>query len=144
MPDLGAKLLPLAQGLLEPGETLRGVLVAAQQGFFKGRQVAIAVTDRRLVVQGMNRRFEPDGGPISLPPDGIATASVDRAAEGCLSVSASVLSGAAVVLKLRTTDGQKLKFHLMRGTGPLAKLGGGEVQQQGVEALAAWLGEARG
>jgi hypothetical protein len=145
MADLGAKLLPLAQGLLEPGEELRGALVASQQtSFFKGRQAAVAVTDRRLVVQGMNRRFEPDGEPTSLPPERIAAASADGAGEGWFTVSAAVMDGAAVVLKIRTTDGQKLKLHLMRGTGALAKLGGGEVQRQGVEALAAWLAAAGG
>jgi hypothetical protein len=41
-------------------------------------------------------------------------------------------------LKLKTADGEKLKLMMMRGTGPLGGLGGGEEQQLGVEALGAW------
>ena len=47
-----------------------------------------------------------------------------------------------MTLKLRTTDGERLKLMLMRGTGPLGKLGGGEVQRQGLEALSAWFATA--
>jgi hypothetical protein len=45
---------------------------------------------------------------------------------------------ASVALKLRTTDGQKLKLMMMRGDGPLGGLGGGETQRQGVQALGEW------
>ena len=48
------------------------------------------------------------------------------------------MDGAAVTLKIRTTDGDKLKLMMMRGTGVLGKLGGGETQRRGLEALAAW------
>ncbi len=34
-----------------------------------------------------------------------------------------------------------LKLVMMRGTGPLGRLGGGEDQRAGVEALGAWFGE---
>ena len=51
------------------------------------------------------------------------------------------MDGVAVTLKLRTTDGEKLKLMLMRGTGPLGGLGGGETQRQGVEALGTWFAE---
>ena len=46
----------------------------------------------------------------------------------------------AVKLQIRTTSGQKLKFSLMRATGPgpLSGLGGGDTQREGVEALAAF------
>lgn len=54
-----------------------------------------------------------------------------------MQVSAAIMDGAAVSLKLRTTDGEKLKLMLMRATGPLAGLGGGETQRQGVEPLSA-------
>lgn len=36
---------------------------------------------------------------------------------------------------------EKLKLMLMRGTGPLGGLGGGETQREGVEALAGWFAE---
>lgn len=144
MADLDAKLRPLVEPLLEPGEDLRGVCLAVQQSMFKGRQMAIAVTDRRLIVQGANRKFEPDGTPISLPPERIAEASVDGAGGGWMEVGAAILDQAAVTLKLRTGDGEKLKLTMMRGgSGPLGGLGGGESQRQGLEALGAWF-EAAG
>jgi hypothetical protein len=141
MAGLDAKLRPVIEALLEPGEELRGVCVATQASLFKGRQVAIGVTDRRVLVQGMTRKFEPDGEPTSLPPERIAKASADGAGGGWMTINAAIMDGAAVTLKLRTTDGEKLKLMLMRGTGPLAGLGGGETQRQGVEALGTWFAE---
>lgn len=118
--------------------------MASQVGLLKGRQVALGVTDRRLIVQGMNRKFEAAGEAISLPPERLARVSADGAGGGWMTVSAAVMDGAAVTLKLKTTDGEKLKLMLMRGTGPLGGLGGGETQREGVEALAAWLAENGG
>ena len=108
---------------------------------FKGRQVGIGVTDRRLIVQGANRRFEPDGEPISLPPERIASASAEGAGGGWVNIGAAIMDGAAVTVKLHTTDGEKLKLMMMHGSGPLGGLGGGEDQRAGVEALGAWFGE---
>jgi hypothetical protein len=137
--DLAGKLTPVLEALLEPGEQLRGACVATQQSTFRGRMVGIAVTDDRLIVQGLSRRFEPDGEPLSLPPDAIADASVDGAGGGWLTVGMAVLDRTAITLKLRTADGQKLKLMMMRGdAGTLGKLGGGEGQRQGVEALGDW------
>ena len=41
-------------------------------------------------------------------------------------------------MKIRTTDGEKLKFTMMRDTGVFGKLGGAEMQRHGLEAVAAW------
>jgi hypothetical protein len=46
-----------------------------------------------------------------------------------------------VALKIRTSDGEKLKLLLMRAEGPLGKLSGGDSQRQGLEALGAWFAE---
>jgi hypothetical protein len=100
--------------------------------------VGIGVTDRRLIVQGLNRKFEPDGDPISLPPERIAEASAQGAGGGWPEIGAAIMDKAAVTLKLKTTDGEKLKLMMMRGTGPLGGLGGGEDQRSGFEALGAW------
>jgi hypothetical protein len=91
MADLDAKLRGLVEPLLEPGEELRGVCVATQQSLFKGRQVAIGVSDRRLIVQGADRKFEPAGEPLSLPPERIADASVDGAGGGWPQVGAAIM-----------------------------------------------------
>jgi hypothetical protein len=80
--DLDAKLRPVAESLLTQGEELRGVCVATQVGIFKGRQVLLCVTDGRLLVQGMNRKFEPVGDAITSPPERIADASAEGAGGG--------------------------------------------------------------
>jgi hypothetical protein len=118
--------------------------VTTQTSLFKGRMVALATTDRRLIAQGMTRKFEPDGEPISLPADRIAEASAEGAGGGWPEIGAAIMDQAAVTLRLKTTDGEKLKLTMMRGTGPLGGLGGGEDQRQGVEALGAWFAEHAG
>ena len=50
------------------------------------------------------------------------------------------MDGAALEVKLETTAGEKRKVTMMRGGGGMfGKLGGGEMQLDGIEALAAWL-----
>ncbi len=141
MADLGDKLAPLARALLDPGEELRGACVATQQSAFRGRMVAIVTTDRRLVVQGLNRRFEPDGEPISLPPEKIAEAKAEGGGGGWINLEAAVMDELSVLLKIRTADGEKLKLRMMRAEGRLTGLGGGETQQLGIRALGAWFAE---
>ncbi len=138
MADLGEKLRPAIEPLLEPGEELRGVCVGAESGMFKGRQVAIGTTDRRLIVQGVSRKFAPEGDPLLLRPERIAEVSVDGAGGGWIDVGPAILDATAVTLRLRTVDGEKLKVNMMKGTGMLGGLGGGEAQRQGLEALAGW------
>lgn len=136
--NLADKLRAALGPSLADGEQLQGVCVATQVGLFRGRQVAIGVTPERLLVQGMNRRFEPDGPVLALPPERIESAGADGAGGGWPELGAAIMDRAAVTLKLRTSDGEKLKLTMMRATGPLGGLGGGEEQRQGVEALAQW------
>lgn len=141
--DLDAKLHAALAPALEPGEELRGACLATQQSTFKGRMVAIGVAPGRILVQGLTRKFEPDGEPLSLPPERIAEAKAEGAGGGWPEISAAIMDSAAVTLRIKTDDGEKLKLTLMRGTGPLGGLGGGESQLEGVEALGAWFGEHR-
>jgi hypothetical protein len=131
---------PHLQSVLESGEDLRGICAATQQSTFKGRLIALGVTDRRLVLQPLTRKIEPDGPAISVLPEQIASAEAEGASGGWWTPTSGIMDKAALTLKLRTTDGEKRKLMMMRGDGPgpLGKLGGGEAQQQGVEALAAW------
>jgi hypothetical protein len=139
--ELGDKLRTAIEPTLQQGEELRGVSVATQSSMFKGRVVGIAVTDHRLILQGVDRKFQPNCEPISLPPERIAEAKAEGAGGGWPEIGAGVMDKAAVTLKLKTTDGEKFKLTMMRGTGPLGGLGGGDDQRQGVEALGAWFGE---
>jgi hypothetical protein len=138
MADLGEKLEPIARELLAPGEELRGCCVASQQSTFKGRMVAIAVTDGRLVIQGLDRKFGADGDPLSLTPERIAKAKIEGGGGGWMELENIVMDQVGVTLKIRTTDGQKLKLTMMLGEGILGGLGGGEVQRHGLHALGHW------
>lgn len=100
--------------------------------------VAIVVTDARLVVQGMNRKFEPDGEPLSLTPERITAASAEGGGGGWPEIGAAIMDKTSVALKIRTSDGEKLKLMMMRGEGALGGLSGGETQRQGVQAIGEW------
>jgi hypothetical protein len=111
MADLHSKYRPVLEGQLGSGEELRGLCIASQQkGMFKGGAVAIGVTDRRLVLQPLDRRGAADGTPRSISPSEIASAKAGPAGGGWIDVDAAILDHAAV----------------------------GEPQRQGLEALAGW------
>ena len=139
MADLESKLRPLAESLLEPGEELLGCCVATQSSTFSGRLVAIAVTRARVVVQGVGRRWEAKGDPLSLTPELIADASAEGGAGDWMTLSTALVDHASVALELRTHDAQKLKLVMMRAEGlGFSALGGGEIQREGVGALGEW------
>jgi hypothetical protein len=124
----------------QTGEALHGLCVASQQkGMFKGGAVAIGVTDSHLLIQPLDRRGSPDGTLRSIAPDQITSAKAGPAGGEWFNVDAVVLDHAAVRLEIKTTDGEKLKLMLMRGEGKLlGRLGGGEAQREGVQALGRW------
>ena len=140
MADLDSKYRPVLTDQLDDAEGLRGVCVASQQkSMFKGGAVAIGVTDRRLLIQPLDRRGEPDGSAQSIVAEQVASAKAGGAGGGWWSVTTGILDHAAVRLEIKTTDGEKLKVMLMRGEGKLlGKLGGGEPQRLGLDALAEW------
>jgi hypothetical protein len=138
--NLGSKYRPGLEAQLESGEELRGLCVASQQkSMFKGGAVAIGVTDRRLLIQPLGRRGDPDGPLEAIAPEQVASAKAGGAGGGWWTVTTGILDHAAVRLEIKTTDGEKLKLMLMRGEGKLlGGLGGGESQRLGLEALADW------
>lgn len=147
MGDFDAKLRPQLESLLGPGEALEGICAASQQkGLFSGGAVALGVTDRRLLVQPLSRRGDPEGEATSLEPGDIVEARAEGAGGGWAEVGAALMDEHAVKLTLKTTAGEKLKLMLMRaeGGGLMAALGGGEGQRRGVEALGRWFERAAG
>jgi hypothetical protein len=138
MPDFSSIVRPRLESALDEGESLEGICAGAQQSTFKGRAVAIGVTDRRVLLVPLDRRGRPTDELISILPEEIASAKARGAGGGWADVVPAVMDSAAVTLQLKTTDGEKYKLNLMRGTGMLGKLGGGEDQREGMEALGAW------
>jgi hypothetical protein len=140
VPDLDSKYRAPLTDQLDDGERLRGICVASQQkSLFKGGALVFGVTDRRLLVQPLDRHGDPDGAAESIAPEQVKSAKAGGAGGGWWTVTTGILDHAAVRLEIRKTDGEKLKVMLMRGEGMLfGKLGGGEPQRLGLEALAGW------
>ena len=133
------QLATVVRPLVDEGESLIGMCAGSwQKSMFSQSMVAFAVTDKRLIVQPANRKWEPDGEPLSLTRDQVAS-SKSGGAGGGPDAAGAVMNKSAVKLQIKTVDGQKLKFMLMRGTGPLGGFGGGETQRQGVEAVTSFL-----
>jgi hypothetical protein len=59
--DFHTQVGPRLEELLAPGETLEGLCAATRQSAFRGGMAALAVTDRRLVVQPLDRHAQPKG-----------------------------------------------------------------------------------
>jgi hypothetical protein len=125
--------------LLEPGETQVGVCLGShQKSMFAQDVVIFVITDKRLIVQPCDRKGRPNGESFALTPEQVASYKTSGAG-GAGDPADAIMSNAAVKLQIRTSDGNKLKFMLMRGSGILGGLGGGEGQRGGAEALAAFL-----
>jgi hypothetical protein len=141
MGDFDARYRPQLEATLESGEELRGICAANhRQSAFKGRLVAIGVTDRRLLVLPIDRRGEPAGSPQPILPEQIASAKAGGVGGGWPTVEAAIADHSAVKLDLRMKDGEKLKLMMMHGKGVFGGLGGGESQREGIAALAEWFG----
>lgn len=141
--DLASELHPFAESMLEPGEELLGACVASQQQRLRGWMVAIAIAPERIVIQRMakGREFKGEGEPLSLRREDIAGARAGGAGTWGASPTTLVMDRATVVLKLRTTGGEKMKLMLMREGNALGIGEGADIQAEGVEALARWFEE---
>jgi hypothetical protein len=138
--DFHAQVRPRVEQLLAPGESLEGVCAATQQSAFRGGMVALAVTDRRLLVQPLDRHAQPKGDTVSIPPDALSTFDAVGLGGEWYNAEPSLLENTAPTVRLKTAHGQKLKLHMMRGgDGVLGRLGGGDAQQAGIAALATWV-----
>jgi hypothetical protein len=134
--DFAQLARPALEALLQGGETLHGVIAATHQRTFSGQLYAVGVTDRRLLLQPVDRRARPKGAGRVITPETLVSADVDGAGHGWWTAPALVLDATAIALTLRTTDGEKLKLTMMKGGG---FLGGGQGQTDGVGALAEWM-----
>lgn len=137
--DFVATVRPHLDALLESGETLLGVVAATVQRTFSGQLLAVGVTDRRLLVQPVDRRLQPKGEARTIAPGDLVSADLAGAGGGWWTAPAAILSASASALTLHTADGEKTKLLMMKGTGLLGGLGGGDTQRDGVMALGDWM-----
>jgi hypothetical protein len=134
----------LARATLQPliavGETLNGVAAGVHQKTFGGSMYAIGATDRRLILQPVDRKVQAKGDPLFVTAETIQSVKLEGAGDGWMTAPMAVLDAGSLKLDLRTRDGQHLKLMMMKGgTGLMGALGGGEGQSEGVVALVEWL-----
>ena len=67
---------------------------------FKGRLVALAATDRRLMVLPLSRKIEPSADPISIAPDQVADAKAGGAGGGWGRRPPTIMDRAAAHLEI--------------------------------------------
>jgi hypothetical protein len=96
----------------------------------------LGVTDRRLLLQPLDRRLQPKGTVRAVTPETLVSADVDGAGHGWWTAPMVILDMAAVALTPRTTDGERTKLLMMRAGGTLA---GGPEQADGLRALVEWM-----
>jgi hypothetical protein len=138
--DPAELVVPLLQAQVADGEQLRGWCLATEQSTFSGHTTVVGVTDQRVILQAVDRKFRPRDDALSIRPDELARASSDGAGHGWWTATEAIMDAAAVSVQLETTSGAKRKLTMMRGgPGTFGTLGGGEAQQQGIDALAEWL-----
>jgi hypothetical protein len=80
--DFDSLARPVVENLLEPGESLLGIVAATHQKTFSGQLYAIGVTDRRLILQPLGRRIDANGPARLVTPEVIESVKLDGAGEG--------------------------------------------------------------
>jgi hypothetical protein len=138
--DFANAVRPLLEARIEQGESLRGIVAATYQKTFSGSLYAIGVTERRLLLQPLDRKLQPKGALVPVTREAAADAELDGAGGGWWTAPSSVLDATALTLKVKGTDGERYKLMMMRGGSSLF---GGEGQAQGLVALAEWLAASR-
>ncbi len=137
MADIKEKLWPAIAPLLEEGETLEGMVVGSRSGFMSSKFVVIGVTPNRLIVQETDRKQNPKGEPTIVAAGELAGSR--QGGFGMGDVTDSIMNATSIKITVKTASGEKLKLMMAKGGGPLGKLMGGQTQQEGVQALQAWL-----
>ena len=137
--DIHSMVRPALEARLDAGESLTGIVIANQRKTFSARMVALGVTPRRVIFQPLTRKAEPDGEPTSWTLDELRSAWAGTAGSEWWNTEWP-LTDAALTMRLKMHDGDKITLDLMRGgDGLLGRLGGGAAQEEGVAALADWL-----
>lgn len=139
--EFAARVGPVLQPLLEPGEQLLGIAAATLKKTFSGGLYAIGVTDRRLILQALDRTFQAKEPALLLPREALDSAGVEGdSLLGGPPGTSDIVDALSATVVLKTTDGRKFKLMMMTGgDGMLGALAGGETQTQGVRALGEWL-----
>ncbi len=103
--------------LLAPGEVLHGVIIANQQKTFSATIYLVGTTDRRIIMQSVDRKWQPTGPPLSFGSTDITETSVWGWAHDAASRGDKVKT-------FLTTSGDRIKFQAGGEKWKLMALGG--------------------
>ena len=131
------------QSLLVPGEVLHGTIVANQQKTFSATLYLVGTTDRRIIMQPVDRKRQPNGQPSSFGMNDITNTSV-------FAMAHEAASRGEKVATFLTTSGDRIKFDAGGEKWKLMTLGGNmlentlstEDQSDGLEAFVNFLSAA--
>lgn len=136
---LAEMLEPLGQSLLPPGEELLGAIAATEVKTFGGGVRAVFVTQLRVIIQPVDRKWNAKGDALSIRPEDVEDFRVSGLGDDWIT-AITVVASEGFELRLKLVSGQKIKLMAMSGDGRLlGGLGGGQTQQTGSEALLDWL-----
>jgi hypothetical protein len=138
MSDKQAQAAVLIRGVLEPsvpvGETLAGAVYANKKSSFSAKLYAIGVTERHLLIQEVDRKWNPVGEAVVAAPSELKVGNIfSEGAKWSLSDKDQEIRFEA--------KGQDYKLLVLGGTMLENALAGSE-QLDGLQALAAFLRSA--
>ena len=131
------------QSLLVPGEVMHGVIVANQQKTFSATLYLVATTDRRIIMQPVDRKWQPNGQPFSFGMNDITNTSVWGWAHDAASKGEKIAT-------FLTSSGDRIKFEAGGEKWKLMTLGGNMLenalatddQENGLDAFLNFLAAA--
>jgi hypothetical protein len=116
------------------------VLACSGTELVGGQLAALAVTPQRILVQPADHGWHPNGEPVSIEPDEVASYTVSGLGDNWPGDKDPLHHHSHLGLDLTTTEGAQLKMVALSGAGHLTgPLGGGEHQRTAALALLAWL-----
>jgi hypothetical protein len=135
--EADVRIRAVIEPFVQPGEALVGCLMATAKSSFSAKMYAIGVTDQRLIMVQVDRKFEPKGEPVSVRPDDIVKSSVDGFGGGPRHFLTEDLGD----IRVDTTDE---KYKLLMMGGGLDQMFVGDGQMAGKQAFLEFLHAARG
>jgi hypothetical protein len=115
--EVYAQMGAYMQQLLVPGEVMHGLIVANQQKTFSASLYLVATTDRRIIMQPVDRKWQATGAPLSFGMNDITNTSVWGWAHDAASRTEKVAT-------FLTTSGDRIKFEAGGEKWKLMTLGG--------------------
>jgi len=136
----------IAESALGGGEKPLGFCLGTRNATFTGRPVMVVVASDRLVILDISEKDLAGGGTprtVTVMPDEIADFSTGMGGGPYIPplLGNVLVDSSAINIRFRTANRLRFQVATIRGPGDgsYASLGGQEIQNKGVFALAEWL-----